>query len=488
MKKKILIPIFLILILLTNMSFAATSSSVTMEVVEEPICTIDITENSKFEKKLIEKDLNNKEVTIQLQVTNNETARPLTGELMLVVDISNSLSNQTDNGQVRKQTIYNSAKTLISKLLQDNDKLKVGITAFSSNTDVSKEGTIEDAKLISSLNNSSEELSNALTLMTNEGPRTNLQSGLRLATEQFSDEENNKYIIVLTDGVPNIALDYNRSYYSDDVIAKTKQELLDIEDDDINIITMLTGIDDEEYVPGNATKSFGQIIEEIFGTTTNPTAGKFYYISQNEIEETITNDIYSTLVPEPTIIKNLNIVDYFPEEIVKNFDFAYVTDTNIGTISPKIDTTTNSITWTIPELKQGETATVQYKLKLKDTFDSNIIDKVLNTNEKVDITYEDENGNEQKKTSTVTPKLKLTNKETQKNNTPSTNTNTTTPRKNTTTNSAITQKTTTPTTTTTATTILPKAGKTTLLSVGILLIAFAGYSVFKYINISKDLK
>ena len=156
MKKKILIPIFLILILLTNMSFAATSSSVTMEVVEEPICTIDITENSKFEKKLIEKDLNNKEVTIQLQVTNNETARPLTGELMLVVDISNSLSNQTDNGQVRKQTIYNSAKTLISKLLQDNDKLKVGITAFSSNTDVSKEGTIEDAKLISSLNNSSE--------------------------------------------------------------------------------------------------------------------------------------------------------------------------------------------------------------------------------------------------------------------------------------------------------------------------------------------
>lgn len=473
MKKKILMSIFLILILLANMSFAATSSSVTMQVVEEPICTIDITENSKFEKKLIEKDLNNKEVTIQLQVTNNEKSKKLTGELMLVVDISNSLSNQTDNGQVRKQAIYNSTKTLISNLLQDNDKLKVGIVAFSSNTDVSKEGTIEDAKLISGLNDNSTQLNNALTLMTEEGPRTDLQSGLRLATEQFSSEENSKYIIVLTDGVPNIALNYNKSYYSDDVIAKTKQELLDIDEADINIITMLTGIDDENYVPVTTTKSFGQIITEIFGTTENPTAGKFYYISQDKIEDTITKDIYSTLVPETRTLKNITVVDYFPEEIINNFDFSYVADTNIGTISPKIDTTTNSITWTIPELKQGETATVQYKLKLNNNFDSSIINKVLNTNEKVDLTYEDENGNEQKKTSTVTPKLKLTNKEIPKNNT------------NTKTNTNITKKT---TDNTVSTKVIPQAGKLTLITFGLSFVSFAAYSTFKYIKLSKDLK
>ena len=46
-------------------------------------------------------------------------------------------------------------------------------------------------------------------------------------------------------------------------------------------------------------------------------------------------------------------------------------------------------------------------MKLKENFDSTIVDKVLNTNKKVDITYTDFNDEEQEKTSDVTPKLKL---------------------------------------------------------------------------------
>ena len=72
-----------------------------------------------------------------------------------------------------------------------------------------------------------------------------------------------------------------------------------------------------------------------------------------------------------------------------------------------IDTTDNSITWTIPELASGQTATVQYTLKLKENFDSSIVGKILDTNEKVDITYNDFDGTEQSKTSDITPKLKL---------------------------------------------------------------------------------
>lgn len=67
----------------------------------------------------------------------------------------------------------------------------------------------------------------------------------------------------------------------------------------------------------------------------------------------------------------------------------------------------NSITWTIPNLGPQETATVQYKLKLKENFDENIVGKILNTNQKVDVTYKDFDGNEQAKTSDITPKLKL---------------------------------------------------------------------------------
>ena len=170
---------------------------------------------------------------------------------------------------------------------------------------------------------------------------------------------------------------------------------------------MLTGIDDEDYVPFGTTKTFGEIIREIFGTPENPTAGHFYYVTDDQIETTITNDIYNSLIPVSQSLTNIVVKDYFPEEIVNNFDFAYVSNANIGNISAEIDTTDNSITWTIPELASGQTATVQYTLKLKENFDSSIVGKILDTNEKVDITYNDFDGVAQSKTSDVTPKLQL---------------------------------------------------------------------------------
>ena len=406
MKKKLFLTIFLILILLANISFASYST-VTMSVVEEPICTIELGENSKFEKKLISKDLNNKEVTLQLQVTNGEVANKPTGEIMLVLDNSDSMNTEVSTGKTRKDLIFESAKTLVSNLLEDNESLKVGIVSFSTNTDVSKEGTIEDASLVSSLSNDVSTLTNAISTIQANGPRTDLEAGLSLASGQFTKTDNNKYMIILTDGVPNVAINYD-VYFSDDVIAKTKSQLQQLQTNNINVITMLTGIDDESSVPVNTTKTKGEIINEIFGTASNPTAGQFYYVTDDQVETTITNDIYNSLVAEDKTLKNIKIVDYFPAEIINNFDFAYVSDANIGTISATVDKTNNSITWTIPELASGETATVQYKLKLREDFDSSIVDKILNTNEKVDITYEDYDGQEQSKTSDISPKLKLT--------------------------------------------------------------------------------
>lgn len=406
-KRKIFISLFLILILLTNLSFASYST-VTMNVVEEPVCTIELGENSKFEKKLISKDLNNKEVTIQLQVKNDEVVNKPTGEIMLVLDNSDSMNTTVSGATTRKELIFNSAKTLISNLLKDNEELKIGIVSFSTSIDSSKEGTLEDANLASSLSNDISTLSNAISNIKADGPRTNLESGLELASEQFTKTDNNKYMIVLTDGVPNVALNYDKSYYSDDVISKTKSKLQQLKQSNINIITMLTGIDDETYIPATTTKSFGEIIEEIFGTTSKPTVGKFYYVTDNEVESIIKNDIYNSLIPENKTLKDIKIIDYFPAEIINNFDFAYVSEANIGTISATVDKSNNSITWTIPELASGETATVQYKLKLKENFDSSIVNKILNTNQKVDITYKDYDNKEQTKTSDISPKLKLT--------------------------------------------------------------------------------
>ena len=408
MKKRILIMVFLVLILLANVSLASYST-VQMSVVEEPICTINLSDKAKFEKKLISKDLQNKEVTLQLQINNTEEALKPTGEIMLVIDNSKSMLDPISGEETttRKQLVFESAKTLIRNLLEDNTKLKIGIVSFSTNQDINKEGTIEDAFLVSELSNNSSTLTNSISNIEANGDRTDLQAGIKLASKYFSNESNDKYMIILTDGVPNVAFDFGGNYYSNDVINKTKTELLNVNTQNINIITMLTGISDEDYIPMPDGKSYKEIISEVFGTQTNPAVGKFYYITDSQIEKTITEDIYKSLLPVEKTLTNITIVDYFPEEIIKNFDFAYVTESNIGSISSVVNTEGNSITWTIPELKSSQTGTVQYKLKLKENFDSAIINKILDTNKKVDITFNDFDDVKQDKTSDVTPKLKL---------------------------------------------------------------------------------
>ena len=408
-KTKILLTLFLLITLIATIS-CASYNDVTMSVVEEPTATINFGTNSIVERSVISKDLTKKEITLQLKVTNNEESLKPTGEIMLVIDNSKSMTDNVTDTQTREDLVIDSAKTLINKILKDNTQLKVGAVSFSTNSDISKEGTIEDAKLVSELTNDSNKLISAISNIEYDGPRTNLQSGINLAKQYFSKNTDNshKYIIVLSDGVPNVAINYDKNYYSDDVIEKTKSELESLSDITNNVYIMLTGISNGDAVAAPSTKTYNEIIESVFGTTENPTIGKFYYVTDDKIEDTITSDIYKNLLPISQSFTNIIVKDYFTDEIVKNFDFSYVKNPNFGTISSKIDTTTNSITWDIPELKSGETAIVQYKLKLKENFDENIINKVLDTNKKLDLTYTDYSNKTNTKTSDITPKVKLT--------------------------------------------------------------------------------
>ena len=408
-KTKILLTLFLLITLIATIS-CASYNDVTMSVVEEPTATINFGTNSIVERSVISKDLAKKEITLQLKVTNNEESLKPTGEIMLVIDNSKSMTDNVTDTQTREDLVIDSAKTLINKILKDNTQLKVGAVSFSTNSDISKEGTIEDAKLVSELTNDSNKLISAISNIEYNGPRTNLQSGINLAKQYFSKNTDNshKYIIVLSDGVPNVAINYDKNYYSDDVIEKTKSELESLSDITNNVYIMLTGISNGDAVAAPSTKTYNEIIESVFGTTENPTIGKFYYVTDDKIEDTITSDIYKNLLPISQSFTNIIVKDYFTDEIVKNFDFSYVKNPNFGTISSKIDTTTNSITWDIPELKSGETAIVQYKLKLKENFDENIINKVLDTNKKLDLTYTDYSNKTNTKTSDITPKVKLT--------------------------------------------------------------------------------
>ena len=192
MNKKLTFALFFIFItfLITNISFASYST-VTMSVVEEPVCTINIGENSKFEKKLVSKDLTNKEVTLQLKVTNEEISEKPTGEIVLVLDNSESMNHNTSTSEIRKKLVYNSAKTLITNLLKDNTQLKIGVVKFSTNTDSSKIGTLEDANLVSPLSNSVATLTSAIDNIQANGDMTDLEAGLEFGKTQFTSE--NKY-------------------------------------------------------------------------------------------------------------------------------------------------------------------------------------------------------------------------------------------------------------------------------------------------------
>ena len=365
----------------------------TLEVVEDKVCNIYLGDVGRFEKKIIEFNATEKSVTLQLDFTNLKSTQTIEddAEIFLVLDNSSSMSQGYIDGITRKQAVINSANSLVDKLFDSNSTIKVGIVGFSS-LDTSKgeqEGTINDATLKLGLSNSKDEVKNAVSDIANltEGPRTNIEAGLTIAQNNFSNETDVKrYVILLTDGVPNNATDGTFATYSGTVATRTKSKLEELENNGINVITAMINLDSERTEPTTG-KTYRQLSEEIFGTEENPTTGVFYYISDEEIEETIVNDIFDSLVTlVDNTLRNITIKDYFPQEIIDNFNFEYVASPNIGTVSQTIDTTDNSITWNIELLSEGETASLSYKLTLKEDYNLEIIDRILPTNTNVDIT------------------------------------------------------------------------------------------------------
>ena len=419
MKKRITLIIFLLITMIATTVFASTKATdVTMSVVEDNVCTIKLNESASFEKKLIETDLTKKEVTLQLKVNNMAKSIIPSGEMMLVIDSSSSMDQIVSGTTTRKDLVLNSANKLVESLLEANPtSLKIGVVTFSTGTEKDENGylvtgTEADAQKVSDFTNDVTSLKNKISAIKGTGQYTNLDSGLRLAKSQFTSADNNKYMIVLTDGLPNLAVGHNDLVTYNgltDVINTTKSTLTSLEN--VDLITMLTGIDNEEAAfrtEGENVYTYGQVIQTVFGTEENPTKGKFYKISDNEIEKTITEKIYRDLLPIDNALEDIVVKDYFPQYIVDNFEMTYVDGIDVSNVSAKIDPETNCITWNLSKLTAGETATIQYKLKLKDEFDEKIIDQILNTNEKVDITYKDFDGTSKEQTSDVTPKIKLT--------------------------------------------------------------------------------
>ena len=279
-------------------------------------------------------------------------------------------------------------------------------------------GTENDAKLLLDLSSSEETIKNTITnYAENKGPYTNIEAGLSIAEKNFTTStDSEKYVILISDGVPNLCLNTSSTLtYSGVVATNTKNKLIEMKNKGYNIFSVLMGLA-ESNTPnpsaptisdGSRHMTYRELAEEIFGTTANPTAGDFYYIDYNSLSTTVNTNIYDKITyVKDNSLNNVVIKDYFPKEIIENFNFEYVESPNIGNVSTKIDTSDNSITWEIELLKEGEVATLSYKLTLKNEYNEEIVDKILPTNTKVDISFEtiDGKGNA---FSDVSPKVKL---------------------------------------------------------------------------------
>ena len=411
--KKITLTMFLLILMMTTSVFATTN--VTMEIVEDNVCTINLNDESSFEKKIIESDLTNHKVTLQLKITNNSKRIVPEGELIFVIDSSSSMNDIVEGEITRKDLVLDSANTLVKGLLEANPtSLKIGVVTFSSSSEKDDNGflitgTAADAQKVCDLTNDVKTLTEKISSIEGSGQYTNLDSGLAIAKAQFSSSNTNKYLIVLTDGLPNLAVGHNDLVSYDgltEIIAQTKSTLNSFEN--VEVITMLTGIDNEEATfrtDGTNIYTYGQVINNVFGTEETPTKGTFYKIDDSEIEQTITDKIYHDLLPVEKSLDNITIIDYIPEYIANNFNIS-LTDDSVE-LSATIAENKRTITWNIEKLSPGQSKTLKFNVVLKNEFDETIIDKILNTNEKVDITYTDFDGNEQDKTSDVTPKIRL---------------------------------------------------------------------------------
>ena len=395
----------------TQNTTQTAQGTTSLEIVEDTVCHIDVGGIGEFEKKITDYDATEKSVTLTLTMTNTKEVEESYKdvEIFFVIDNSSSMVESYIGDKTRKQAVIDSANSLVDKLFASNPNVKIGVVGFSSldTTAGETEGTINGATLRLELSNSQDDVKGAITNLSNldVGPRTNIEAGLTIAQENFSDEENvNRYVVLLTDGVPNNDTNGTFGTYSGVVATRTKAKLEEMENAGTQIVAAMINLDSETIEP-TTQRTYRDLAEEIFGTEENSTTSAYFYIPDDELEDTIVNDIFNNLVvTTDNTLRNITITDYFPQEIIDNFNFEYVASPNIGEVSQSIDTTNNSITWNIELLSEGEVATLVYKLTLKDDYDEEIIDQILPTNTHVDITGEN-NGEQIDSTSDESPTI-----------------------------------------------------------------------------------
>lgn len=413
--KKLLSVTLSIFIILTSFSYVLGADIKTKLNIIQKSSETEYLENDQgyISKTIVDSNEDTGEVTVELKVSNTskDTEINKNTEIFLVLDNSKSMDYNATETETRKSVIASAATNLVNNIYNNNSNVKIGIVRFASKINGKASGSDKEyyqpnaANLMNELTSDKTYILNTISeysaMETEAG--TNIYAGLKKAYENFSSENTNKIIILLTDGLPT---EYTESYYDyasqTSVDSNTKNYIEQI-GNRVTLISLMTGI-----IENSDEEEDSNRVEEIFGTNENPTAGYFYNISDADIDSIVNNDIFQNvmdIIQNP--INNVTIVDYFPKDITDNFEFSYVENLNIGTVSDEINTENNTIEWDIGTLRGDEVATLRYKLKIKNMNNEELLNKTITTNERVVLTYEDNEERAYTVTLSSSPRIQL---------------------------------------------------------------------------------
>lgn len=448
--KKIISSIILVFSILTiNLNVFAANTETELEVIQKESKTQYLeNDQGNITKKIVDYDKENGDVTIEIKVSNvkkdsQENENYEDTEIYLIVDEGLSYYEEKLNQYI------DYIKKFANNVLKRNSKTKIGIIGIKGtihdaeigedgkmvigeNDEGDVKGTEQNTEIVCNLTNNVETLEKSLKNMNIDKTRysRNLEATIKLANKSYSNKVN-KILISLYDEVPDIAIGVKlrvnyggiwgntieeavNSKYKE-VSQRTREEILKLEKNNIKFIQLRpedTSYDTKYYDNKTGEKILdfdgSKYVQNIYGTLEKPLYGKMYTLKNETIDKIISENIYSDVMQIVTSnITNVIVKDYFPKNIINYFDFSYVDKPNIGSVTDKINNNTNAIEWNIGTLEENKVAVLKYKLKIKNMKNKELLDKVIATNEKVEVTYKDYELKEYIVQLTDSPKVKL---------------------------------------------------------------------------------
>ena len=407
-------------------------------------------EQGYISKTIVNSNTNTGEVTIELKVSNTkkqieEITKYENTEIYIMV--SENIVKEAETLQRYADNI----EKLAGNILKINSKTKIGIigitgtiretteqedgkVVWGENDEGEVAGSSSNAEVVVKLTDNVDTIIKGIKSMNSSKIeyRTNLQAAIKLANQSWSNNTN-KILISLYDNVPNIAIgvkghasygSWNSPYKTpeeaikgkhEEIATYTKNEILSLKNSNVSFFVLRpddTSYDETWYSTTTGEKILdfdgSPYVQKLYGTIGSPTYGKMYSFNDDSINNIITESIYQDVKEViQQDIKNVKIEDYFPKDIIDNFDFSYVGTPSIGNVTDGIDKETRSITWNIENLKGNEVATLKYNLKIKDMNNKNLLNKTIPTNEKVVLIYNDIENEKYTVTLESSPKIQL---------------------------------------------------------------------------------